>query len=82
MSSAQLALLRIASGHNNYVVRSVAVVFPYLCLERKSFYMSNTERRPNVFLRRPNGFNLEQFEASGHRKESGWKVLVVGTDVA
>jgi hypothetical protein len=25
----------------------VAVVFPYLCLKKKSFYLSNTERPPD-----------------------------------
>jgi hypothetical protein len=33
-------------------------------------------------LRCPNGYNLEQFEASRHRWESGWKDLVVQMDVA
>jgi mRNA-degrading endonuclease toxin of MazEF toxin-antitoxin module len=35
-----------------------------------------------MLLKRPDGCNLEQFEASGHRLESGRKVLVVLTDVA
>jgi len=82
MSSARLALSRIASGRNNYVVRMVVAVFPYLCLERKFFYLSNTERRPDVLLRRPNGCNLERFEAFGHKWESGRKFFVVRTDVA
>jgi hypothetical protein len=51
-------------------------------LERKSFYLPNTERRPDVLLRRPSGCNREQFEASRHRLESGRKVLVVRTDDA
>jgi hypothetical protein len=35
-----------------------------------------------VLLRRPDGCNLEQFEASRHRGRSGQKVLVVQTDDA
>jgi hypothetical protein len=81
-SFARLALSRIAFGRNNHIVRTVAAVFPYLCFERKSFYLSNTERCPDVLLRRLNGCNLEQFEASRHRWELGRKVLVVQTDVA
>jgi hypothetical protein len=80
-SSARLALSKIASGQNNHVVWTVATVFPYLCLERKSFYFSNTKGHPEVLLRRPNGCNLKQFE-SGHRWESGRKDLVVRMDVA
>jgi hypothetical protein len=33
-----------------------------------------------VLLRRPDGWNLEQFESSRHRGRSGRKVLVVRTD--
>jgi hypothetical protein len=80
--SARLALSRIVSRQNNHVVWMVAALFPYLCLEMKSFYLSNTKRRPDVLLRRPNKCNLEQFEASGHRWESGWKVLIVHMEVA
>jgi hypothetical protein len=43
---------------------------------------SNTECRPDVVLKRPDGFKLEQFETSRHRGRSGWKVLVVRTDDA
>jgi hypothetical protein len=46
-SSVRLALSRIASGRNSHVVRTVPAVFPYLCFGKKSFYLSNTERRPN-----------------------------------
>jgi len=81
-SSAHFALSRIAYGRNNHVVWTVAAVFPYLRLERKPFHFSNTERRLDVLLRHPNGCNLEQFEASRHKWESGQKVLVVWTDVA
>jgi hypothetical protein len=59
----------------------VAAVFLYLCLEMKSFYLSNTERHPDVLLRRPNGCNLEQFEASGYKWKLGRKDLIVRTDV-
>jgi hypothetical protein len=81
-SSAYLALSRIVSRRNNQVVWTVAAVFPYLSLERKSFYLSNTERHLDMLLRHSNGCNLEQFEAFGHRWESRRKVLVVRTDVA
>jgi hypothetical protein len=81
-SFAQLAISRIVSRRNNHIVQTVTTVFPYLCLERKSFYLLNTERRPDVLLRRSNGCNLEQIEASGYRWEFGWKVLVVRTYVA
>jgi hypothetical protein len=73
-SSARLALSRIASGWNNHVVRTVVAVFPYLCLERKSLYLLSTEGRLDVLLRHPNRCNREQFEASGHRWESGQKI--------
>jgi hypothetical protein len=43
---------------------------------------SNTEWRPDVLLKRPDGCKLEQFEASRHRGRSRWKVLVVWTDDA
>jgi hypothetical protein len=65
-----------------HIVRTVVAVFPYLCFETKYFSLSNIERCPALFLRRPNGCNLEQFEASRHRGRSGWKVLVVRTDDA
>jgi hypothetical protein len=60
----------------------VVAVFPYLCFGKESFDLSNTKRRPAVLLRRPDGCNLEQFEASRHRGRSGQKILVVQTDVA
>jgi hypothetical protein len=82
MSSARIALSRIASERNSHVVWMVAAVFTYLCFGKKSFYFSNTERRPNVLLKRPDGCNLEQFKVSGHRRESGWKVLIVRTNDA
>jgi hypothetical protein len=53
-----------------------------MCFGKKSFYLSNTERRPNVLLRRPDGCNREQFEPSGHKGTSRQKVLVVQTDDA
>jgi hypothetical protein len=58
-SSTRLALSRIASGWDQYIILTVAAVLPYLCFGKKSFYLSNTERRPNMLLRRPNGYNLE-----------------------
>jgi hypothetical protein len=35
-----------------------------------------------VLLRHLNGWNLEQFEASGHKWEFRWKDLVIRTNVA
>jgi hypothetical protein len=58
----------------------VATVFQYLCFGKKSFNLSNTERRPDMLLRCSDGCNREQFKASGHRGMSGLKVLVVRTD--
>jgi hypothetical protein len=46
-SSARLALSRIASGRELYIVRTVAAIFPYLCFGKKSFYLLNTERCPD-----------------------------------
>jgi hypothetical protein len=65
-----------------HIVRTVAAVFPYLCFGKKSHSWLNTERCPDVLLRRPDGWNLEQFEASRHRRRSGWKVLAIWTDNA
>jgi hypothetical protein len=72
----------IGSERNSYVVRTVAAVFPYLCFGKKSFYLSNTKRHPDVLLRCSDGCNREQFEASRHRGTSGRKVLVIRTDDA
>jgi hypothetical protein len=58
-----------------HIVQTVATVFPYLCFGKKSFNLSNTKRRPAVLLRRPDGCNLEQFEASRHRGRFERKVL-------
>jgi hypothetical protein len=44
-SSPCLALSRIASGRCRPVVLTVAAVFPYLCLQKKLFYLSNIEWR-------------------------------------
>jgi hypothetical protein len=63
-------------------VWTVATVFPYLCFGKKSYSWLNTERRPNVLLRRLDGCNLEQFKVSRHRGRSGRKVLVVRMDDA
>jgi hypothetical protein len=65
-----------------HIIRTVAVVFPYLCFGTKSFSLSNTERRPAVLLRRPEGYNQEQFEGSRHRRRFGRKVLIIQTDDA
>jgi len=65
-----LALSRIASRQEHYLVRTVATVFLYLCFRKKYVYLSNTERRPDLLLRHLDWCNREQFEASGHR----WKV--------
>jgi hypothetical protein len=35
-----------------------AAVFPYLCFGKKSFYLSKTEGRPDVLLKRPNVMQL------------------------
>jgi hypothetical protein len=59
------------------LVRMVTAVFPYLCFGKKSFDLSNIERHPDVLLIRPDGCNGEQFEASGHKRASRQKVLVV-----
>jgi hypothetical protein len=53
-----------------------------MCFGKKSFDLSNTERRQVVLLRRPNGCNLEQFEVSQHRGRSRWKVLIIRMDDA
>jgi hypothetical protein len=65
-----------------HIVRTVAAVFPYLCFGKKSHSWSNTERRLDVLLRRPDGCKMEQFEASRHSGRSGRKVIVVQTDDA
>jgi hypothetical protein len=65
-----------------HIVRIVAAVFPYLCFRKKSHSWSNIEWHLDMLLRRPDGYKLEQFEASWHRGRSGWKVLVVRMDDA
>jgi hypothetical protein len=60
-----------------HIVRTVAAIFPYMCFGRKSHSWSNTECRPDMLLKHPDGCNLEQFEASWHRGRSERKVLVV-----
>jgi len=56
------------------IVRTVANVFTYLCFGTKSFSLSNTERRLDEC-------KPEQFEGSRHKGRSGWKVLIIQTDV-
>jgi hypothetical protein len=51
-------------------------------LERNLEAWSNTESRPVVLLKRPDGCKLEQFETSRHRGRSGQKVLVIRIDDA
>jgi len=67
MSSARLTLSRTASGWEHYIVQTVPTVFPYLCIGKKTFYLSNTKRRSDVLLRHPDRCNREQFDASGRR---------------
>jgi hypothetical protein len=65
-----------------YIVWTVAAIFPYPCFGKRSHRRSNTEWRPDVLQKRPDGCKLEQFKASRHRGRSGRKVLVVRTDDA
>jgi hypothetical protein len=48
---------RIRTG--THIIRMVAYVFQYLCFGTKSFSLWNTNKRPAVLLRRPDGCNLE-----------------------
>jgi hypothetical protein len=62
-----------------HIIRTVAAIFPYLCFERKSHSLSNTECLPDVLLKRPDRCKLEQFEASRHRGRSRRMILwIVG----
>jgi hypothetical protein len=63
-----------------HIVRTIVVVFPYLCFGTKSFSMSNTERHLAVLLRSLDRCKLEQFEGSRHIGMSGRKVLVIWTN--
>jgi hypothetical protein len=65
-----------------HIVRMVATVFPYMCFGKKSHYWSNTEWRPDMLLKLPDGCKPEEFEACRHRGRSGRKVLVVRTNDA
>jgi hypothetical protein len=67
---------RVRMGY--HVVRKVAAIFPYLCLERNLEAWSNTEDRPDGMLNRPDGCKLEQFEASQHRGRSGRESTLSG----
>jgi hypothetical protein len=71
-----------ASPDKIHLVRTVAVIFPYLCFGKKSHSWSNTDCLPDVLLKCPDGCKLEQFEASWHRGRSGRKDLVVRMDDA
>jgi hypothetical protein len=61
-----------------HVVRTVAAIFSYLCLERNPEAWSNTESHPDGLLNRADGWKLEQFEASRHRGRSGRKSTSFG----
>jgi hypothetical protein len=63
-----------------YIVQTVVAVFTYLCFGKKSFDLSNTERRPTVLLRRPDRCNLETSRHRGGRSKR--KVFVVRIDDA
>jgi hypothetical protein len=57
-------------------------VFPHLCFGKEFHSWLNTEWRPDMLLKRPDGCKMEQFEASQHRGRSRRKVLIVQTDDA
>jgi len=65
-----------------HIIRMVAAIFPYMCFGKKSHSLSNTKCHPDVLLKRPNGYKLEQFEASRHRGRSEQKVHIFQTDDA
>jgi hypothetical protein len=65
-----------------HIVWTIATIFPYLYFGMKSNSLLNTECRLDVLLKRPDGYKMEQFEASRHRGRSRRKVLVVQTDDA
>jgi len=73
-------LIKDSVRTGTYIIWTVVAVFPYLCFGKKSFDLLNTERRPAMLLRRPNGCNLEQFEASRHKGRFGQKVLIIRMD--
>jgi hypothetical protein len=54
-------------GTGIHVVWTVATIFPYLILERKSEAWSNIKSRLDGLLKRLDGCKLEQFEASRYR---------------
>jgi len=62
--------------------RTDTVVFPYTCLQRKTWFLSNSEERPSMLPWHPDGCNLELFEASWHWWASGQYWHIVQTDVA
>jgi hypothetical protein len=61
---------------------TIAAICPYLCFGMKSISLLNIESRPDILLRRPDGYKREQFEGSRHRVRSGRKFLVIRTDDA
>jgi hypothetical protein len=46
-----------------HILQTVAAIFPYLCFGRKSYSWSNTECRPDVLLKHPDGCKLEQLKS-------------------
>jgi len=62
--NAILALWMSVSGRESTSFETVATIFPYLCFGKKSHSLSNTECRPDILLKHPDGCKLEQFEAS------------------
>jgi hypothetical protein len=67
-------LMQAISIFDVHVVRTVAAIFPYLCLER------NPKALVEHWGKRPHGCKQEQFEASRHKGRSGRKVLIVRMD--
>jgi len=61
-----------------HFAQTVAVIFPYLCLERNPEACLNTEGRPNGLLNRLDVCKLKQVEASRHRGRSGRESMSSG----
>jgi len=80
--NAQLALWMSVSGQESTSSGRLQRSSHICVFGKKSHNWSNTECRPDVLLKHPEGCKLEQFEASRHKGRSGRKVLVVRTDDA
>jgi hypothetical protein len=65
-SSPRLALSMITSGWYCPVIWTDGTIFTYLCLWRKSNFLSISNERPDMLPWRPNGCYLEFFETSRH----------------